>query len=97
MERANGKLSINNLAWGAGCALGAAIGGCLADTLGWRWEFGVQAPVGVLCVIVLAVAVPHHPNPEKFQTKLSLADRFQDFDFAGSALLVNLLTIPSHR
>lgn len=34
--------SILNLAFGIGSSLGAALGGLLADALGWRWEFGIQ-------------------------------------------------------
>jgi predicted MFS family arabinose efflux permease len=34
--------SILNLAFGIGSSLGAAMGGYLADVLGWRWEFGIQ-------------------------------------------------------
>lgn len=33
--------SILNLAFGIGSSLGAALGGFLADALGWRWEFGI--------------------------------------------------------
>jgi len=28
-----------NIVFGAGSALGAALGGAIADQLGWRWEF----------------------------------------------------------
>jgi MFS family permease len=34
--------SLLNLAFGIGSSLGAAVGGFLADTLGWRWEFSIQ-------------------------------------------------------
>ena len=38
-----------NLAFGVGSSLGAALGGFLADALGWRWEFGIQGehPCGI--------------------------------------------------
>lgn len=32
-----------NIVYGLGSALGVAAGGAMADTLGWRWEFGVQS------------------------------------------------------
>jgi MFS family permease len=35
--------SILNLAFGIGSSLGAAMGGFLADALGWRWEFAIQS------------------------------------------------------
>ena len=34
--------SINNLAWGTGAVLGAALGGFLADSIGWRYEISQQ-------------------------------------------------------
>ena len=33
-----------NIIFGCGGSLGAALGGAIADSLGWRWEFGVQVP-----------------------------------------------------
>lgn len=80
--------SINNLAWGFGSVLGAGSGGYLADTLGWRWEFGIQVPVGVFCVLVMMVVIPAHKgDPERLGC--TLYSRFKDFDFAGSAFLVS--------
>jgi MFS family permease len=45
--------SMLNLAFGIGSSLGAALGGFLADTLGWRWEFGIQIPAILVCLIYL--------------------------------------------
>jgi MFS family permease len=33
-----------------GLGLGPAVGGLLVDTLGWRWVFGVNVPVGVVAL-----------------------------------------------
>jgi MFS family permease len=40
LETRGGYLAFLNLSYGVGSSLGAALGGFLAETLGWRWEFG---------------------------------------------------------
>lgn len=79
--------SVNNLGWGLGGVLGAACGGYIADTVGWRWEFGLQVPFGIFCIIVLMCTIP---DPEKIETA-GLRERFKDFDFAGSVYLTSSL------
>lgn len=79
--------SVNNLGWGLGGVLGAACGGYIADTVGWRWEFGLQVPFGIFCIIVLMFTIP---DPEKIETA-GLRERFKDFDFTGSAYLTSSL------
>ena len=34
-----------------GLALGPTIGGALVDTIGWRWVFGINVPVGIAALI----------------------------------------------
>lgn len=36
----------------AGPALGPALGGYLTDTLGWRWIFFINVPVGILAILM---------------------------------------------
>ncbi|KAI5806791.1 multidrug resistance protein fnx1-like protein [Peziza echinospora] len=50
--------SVNNLTYGLGSMLGAALGGWMADSLGWRWAFGVQVPPIIVCIFVVAMTVP---------------------------------------
>jgi hypothetical protein len=70
--------------------LGAALGGAMADLLGWRWEFGIQVPPLIICVVIAVVAIP---------SDLGLADTKEDiwtalraFDFRGSFLLTVAIT-----
>ncbi len=58
--------------------LGPTIGGALATTLGWRWVFWFNVPLGVACVLWGIVTL--RPMP---------ADgRFDGFDLRGNVLLV---------
>jgi predicted MFS family arabinose efflux permease len=65
--------------------LGAALGGTMADTLGWRWEFGVQIPLLVLLVIVATVTIPKDIGLQGKREGIWTA--LKAFDFRGSMLL----------
>jgi MFS family permease len=43
---------------GAGSALGVILGGLLTSTLGWRWIFAINIPVGLAVLLALPVLVP---------------------------------------
>lgn len=63
--------------------LGAALGGLMVDTLGWRWGFGIQVPILFVNLIVAIVAVPPGIGLHG-KTKESVGDAMRAFDFAGS-------------
>jgi EmrB/QacA subfamily drug resistance transporter len=44
-------------------AAGPVVGGLLTDTLGWRWVFYVNLPVGVAAVVVAGRVVPESRDP----------------------------------
>lgn len=57
-----------NFAFGLGSASGAALGGWLCDTMGWRWAFGVQVPFLGICFgmhslssYLVVFCKPQHP------------------------------------
>ncbi|KAB5577844.1 major facilitator superfamily domain-containing protein [Coniochaeta sp. 2T2.1] len=80
-----------NIAFGAGGMLGAALGGAMADHLGWRWEFGVQVPLILVCMAVAAWLIP--PNAGLYDNKReSLVESMKVFDFTGSGLMTVSIT-----
>jgi DHA2 family multidrug resistance protein len=62
----------------AGPALGPVLGGYLTDTLGWRWIFFINLPVGIVAVLMTMVFLPRDV-PEEIRR-----DRV---DWTGIALL----------
>ncbi|MFE9566705.1 MFS transporter [Streptomyces sp. NPDC006487] len=49
---------------GVAASAGPLLGGLLVDTVGWRWVFFVNLPVGVLCILLTLRHVPASPrNP----------------------------------
>ena len=56
--------------------VGPVAGGIVTDTLGWRWVFWLNLPVGVLALVLAAVSIPRVARGERHR-----------FDLAGTALL----------
>jgi MFS family permease len=82
-----------NIIFGAGGALGAALGGAIADSLGWRWEFGVQVPAIVVCLVIATLTMPKKLGLGRGIEKKSLWEAMKVFDFKGSLLLTTSVTV----
>ena len=67
--------------WGTAALAGPALGALLVSTLGWRWVFLVNIPLGLLGVIVLATRYHEH-----------VKRRAQHLDLLGAALLAGATT-----
>lgn len=82
-----------NFAFGLGSASGAAFGGFLCDTLGWRWAFGVQVPVIAVCFVMGAIFTPPNLGPMLINTDGGGAwIALKNFDSLGSLLLIITVT-----
>ncbi|POR32237.1 Multidrug resistance protein fnx1 [Tolypocladium paradoxum] len=81
---------LSNIIYGVGCALGAALGGVMAETLGWRWEFGIQVPVMLLCLGISIVAIPGDIGLQGRSKGIWVA--IKEFDGKGSVLLATSST-----
>lgn len=57
-ERLRGALGAQAAAQALGLGLGPAVGGLLVDTVGWRWVFGVNVPVGVIALVAGVLLLP---------------------------------------
>ena len=68
-------------AWGAvfglSMALGPVVGGALVDSVGWRWVFFVNVPIGVLAFVLTTLYVPR-----------SRAARARRLDPVGQVLVI---------
>ncbi|KAI0175736.1 MFS general substrate transporter [Hypoxylon sp. FL1284] len=90
IERRGSYQSYVNVVYGLASASGAALGGLMADKLGWRWEFGIQVFPIVLCLVVAFFGIPRELGlQDKHQ---SFAQAMKKFDFKGSVLLTTSTT-----
>lgn len=85
IERRGAYQSYMNIIYGLGSALGAAIGGAMAEALGWRWEFGIQVPPLLVCLLVSAIAIPADLGVSG--ERKSVMQAVKEFDVKGSILL----------
>jgi EmrB/QacA subfamily drug resistance transporter len=69
--------------FGISSIIGPTIGGYLTDSLGWRWVFYVNLPVGIVAVTVIALGMPF----------VRTGKTWRHIDFTGAGLLV-LTVVP---
>lgn len=80
-----------NIAFGVGSSAGAALGGFLADTIGWRWEFGIQVPVMAFCWLAAWSTIPKDLGIDHSKySRTNLSDITKSFDIGGSISLTIL-------
>jgi MFS family permease len=80
--RMRAALGVQAGAQALGLALGPALGGVIVSTLGWRWVFLVNVPVGVVAVVAGQYLLP------RTRTKVAATA----FDWPGLALLAGSST-----
>lgn len=51
--------------FGLSSVVGPQLGGWIVDSLNWRWVFYINLPVGLLAVILIAIALPKHMTQGK--------------------------------
>lgn len=81
-----------NVAFGAGQASGVALGGWIADSVGWRWEFGIQVPLVLACCLTSFFVIPERLGLASDKEANNLWQAMKGFDFMGSSLLMTSTT-----
>ncbi|MDF3291567.1 MFS transporter [Streptomyces silvisoli] len=76
-DRMRTALGVQAAAQALGLALGPTVGGALVATLGWRWVFGINVPIGIVALIGGHYLLPRTHS----------RNRTQGFDWPGLALL----------
>lgn len=77
-----------NLFFGVGSTCGAAFGGFLCDSIGWRWTFGIQLPPILIISVAAFFTTPHSMGPHLLKdSEASAWEHIKSFDLAGSFLL----------
>jgi EmrB/QacA subfamily drug resistance transporter len=83
-------------AWGAtvgiAVALGALVGGGLTDTLGWRWIFFFNAPVGIVTIVLASSRVANIGDPDA--QRLDVGGLFA---FSGSLFALTLALLRGNQ
>ncbi len=89
-----------NIVQTVGRSCGGAVGGFLAQTIGWRWAFLGQAPLTVLAMILVAwkldvkPARKQHLNGHSHSEPQTLYQKMKRIDVAGAVLLTtNVLSL----
>ncbi|KAK7927111.1 major facilitator superfamily domain-containing protein [Apiospora marii] len=85
IERRGTYQSFINMIYGLAAASGAALGGIMADTLGWRWEFGVQVFPLVGCFALAAWTLP--PDLGLYGERETFVEAVKAFDWMGTITL----------
>ncbi|KAL7423623.1 hypothetical protein Q5752_001204 [Cryptotrichosporon argae] len=83
--------ALNNMTYGIGAAIGATLGGFLADSVGWRWAYLVPVPLSVLSALVFVTRA--RPRLAALREEKSASFKASDVDFYGSALLMLSITL----
>ena len=77
-----------NIIYSTGAGIGAPLGGVLADTVGWRWAFLIQAPMCAIAFLSVAFAL-HLPNRDG----AAWIAKLKRIDFLGALTLVTAVAL----
>ncbi|MFE6668703.1 MFS transporter [Streptomyces sp. NPDC057697] len=81
-QQMRAALGVQAAAQALGLALGPTLGGLLVATVGWRWVFGINVPVGIVAVVLGYYVLPR----TRARTPMAV------FDWLGLLLLVTATT-----
>ena len=64
----------------------------MAESLGWRWEFGIQVPLLLLCMVASLAVMPNDLGLRKESAKGNVWAAIQEFDTKGFCLIAICIT-----
>ncbi len=73
--------------FGVASVAGPLLGGFFVDSLGWRWVFYINIPIGLVALAVIGIALPRTPRGQKHKI-----DYHGAILLAGAATCIVLLT-----
>ncbi|KAL1861393.1 hypothetical protein Daus18300_008924 [Diaporthe australafricana] len=92
IERRGAYQSYINMVYGVASTSGAALGGFMAENLGWRAEFGIQVPPLLLCVGISVVTIPGDLGLDLQAQQETVLQAMKQFDYWGSFFLTTSIT-----
>jgi MFS family permease len=72
LGRLNQVLGIFTAVSASGFSAGIVLGGVLTETLGWRWIFFVNVPIGIVTALLAIKFLPDHREPRKGEGRLDV-------------------------
>ncbi|KAG9240276.1 major facilitator superfamily domain-containing protein [Calycina marina] len=82
-------IGLVNTGFTAGVSLGALIVGALLPTMGWRFLFWIQTPIGVLAGLGLFLSIPgSFTSGHKSDTTASVWSKLAKIDYLGGITLI---------
>lgn len=80
--------ALQNVMHGFGSICGASFGGSIVDSIGWRWCFLVQAPVGLLALITGHLVIHLPRKTDLIEPGQGLRAIWQRIDLSGACVLI---------
>lgn len=75
-----------NVVYSIATSLGGPLGGVIADMWGWRWSFGIQIPLMIISIVIVAFVLD---VPRQQGLPESITQRLRRVDFMGACSLVS--------
>ncbi|KAJ1709826.1 MFS drug transporter [Aspergillus flavus] len=80
--------ALQNVMHGFGSICGASFGGSIVDSIGWRWCFLMQAPVGLLALITGHLVIHLPRKTDLIEPGQGLRAIWQRIDLSGACVLI---------
>ncbi|KAL5366455.1 major facilitator superfamily domain-containing protein [Aspergillus floccosus] len=80
--------ALQNGMHGFGSICGAAFGGSIVDTIGWRWCFLMQVPVGLLALVTGHLVIHLPRESEMIEQARGFRAVWKVVDFSGALVLI---------